>query len=321
MNCIRGTIVVLCICVFVMFSSRDALAQIEPQFSAKMFTKQLVNPASVGEVDLTTAFANWRTQWKKVGPVTYAAYVDTPIKGVKRDHGAAFSIVSDEAGLFTNSAINLAYSHKQGLWGGQLSVGVQGSFLNMIFDGNGVEELPGSDYHKSTDYQTFASETSGVKFDMALGVHYSKDVYWFGLSCNHITNPTLELLESGYEVYCNRTLNAYAGYDFRLRSIPDLLFKASAFIKSDFAMTQFDLNCNAWYKDNVFAGVSYRFQDAVAILAGVKMKNGILLGGAYDITTSNMAYGGFGSTEIFFTYEFSLSLNSKSDKYKSVRIL
>lgn len=295
-------------------------AQMDPQFTSKMFTRQLVNPASVGETEMANAFGNWRRQWKDVGPVTFAAFFDTPIKGVKRNHGAAFSIISDEAGLFTTTAINLAYSHKQSLWNGRLSVGVQGSLVNAIFAGDQIETVS-TDYHNNLNYPQITTEMSGVKFDISLGMHYSEKKQYYGISLTHLARPTLEINETGAYIYYNRTLNLYGGYNYTLRSLPELELRPMAFIKTDGRVTQIDLNCNIWYKNNIFAGLSYRFQDALAIMGGVKLKNGILIGGAYDMTTSRMAYGGFGSAEVFFNYEFSLSLNSKTNKYKSIRIL
>ena len=314
----------IAICIVCCFAKNKQLsAQMDPQFTSNMFTRQLVNPASVGETEMANAFGNWRRQWKNIGPVTFAAYFDTPIQGVKRKHGAALSIISDEAGLFTTTSINLAYAHKQDLWNGRLSVGVQGSLINSVFAGDKVESINdlSTDYHGNLVYPDITTEMSGVKFDIALGLHYSDKDQYYGISLTHLARPTLEINETGSYIYYNRTLNLYGGYNYNLRTLPDLELRPMIFVKTDGKLTQIDLNCNAWYKNSIFAGLSYRFQDALAIMGGMKLKNGILIGGAYDITTSRMTYGGFGSAEVFFNYEFSLSLNSKTNKYKSVRIL
>jgi len=315
-NCLLTTIFTL----YFLANSVLLSAQMDPQFTSNMFTRQLVNPASVGESEMSNAFANRRSQWKDVGPVTFAGYFDTPIQGVKRKHGAAFSIVDDKAGLFETTTINLAYAHKQELWKGRLSVGVQGSLVNAVFQGDQVVEVT-TDYHSNLDYPSITAETSGVKFDISLGMHYSDKKQYFGISLTHLARPTLDIIDAGVYVYYNRTLNLYGGYNYTMRSLPDLELRPMAYIKTDGKLTQIDLNCNVWYKDNLFAGLSYRFQDAIALMGGLKLKNGILIGGAYDLTTSRMAYGGFGSAEVFLNYEFSLSLNTKTNKYKSVRIL
>lgn len=315
-KCLFITICIICF----LANNKPLLAQMDPQFTSNMFTRQLVNPASVGETEMANAFANRRSQWKDIGPVTFAGYFDTPINGIKRKHGAAFSIIDDKAGLFKTTTINLAYAHKQELWNGRLSVGVQGSILNAVFAGDKIKTTE-TDYHNNLNYPQITAQTSGIKFDISLGIHYSDKKQYFGASLTHLARPTLDINETGVYIYYNRTLNLYGGYNHTLRSLPDLELRPMVFFKTDGKLTQIDLNCNIWYKESFFAGLSYRFQDALAIMGGLKLKNGILIGGSYDITTSNMAFGGFGSAEVFLNYEFSLSLNSKTNKYKSIRIL
>ena len=306
-----------------LFPKTPLSAQIDAQFTAHSFTRQMVNPASVGEKDIANAFINWRTQWGNKGPVTYTSYFDTPLKIGKRIHGVGISLMNDEAGLFKTTMINFAYSHKQNLWDGVLSVGTQASFLNFIFDGTGVDNLDYSDYHSylKTNYPSFSTEMSGVKFDMALGLHFSNKNQYYGISLNHLTRPTLEINATGAYVFFNRNLNIYGGYTFRLRALPEIKIEPNAYLRTDGKLTQIDISCNAWYKENFFAGLNYRFQDAISVVGGLRLSNGILIGGAYDITTSRMAFGGFGSAEVFLNYEFSLSLKSKTNKYKSIRIL
>lgn len=316
----RKIFLVIIACISILNSGTKVLAQIDAQFASNMFTKQLINPASYGESEMANAFGNWRRQWKNFGPVTYAGYIDTPLKGQKRKHGLGMSFIGDNAGLFKTTTVNVAYSHKQQVWKGTLSIGAQTSFLNLVFDGTGIN-TPTTDYHNNLGYPTISSETTGIKFDMAIGAHYSTKNEYYGISLTHLNRPTLELDDVGAYIYYNRTLHLYGGYDFKIKSLPELTLKPCLFIKTDGKVTQFDMNCNAWYKDSMYAGLSYRLQDAVVLLGGFKLKNGILVGGAYDITTSRMGYAGFGSTEIFFNYEFSLSLQSKTNKYKSIRIL
>jgi len=304
---------------------KQLTAQVEPQFTSNMFTQQLFNPAIYGEKKMATAFGNLRNQWKNIGPTTYSVYVDAPFTGTKRKHGAGISIIGDEAGLFTVTSVNLAYSHKQKIWDGTLSIGTQLGFVNLIFDGSGVETVS-TDYHSNLNEPSLiTTETTGLKFDIGLGAHYSNERQYFGLAMTHLAQPELDLssedVSTDVYVYYNRTLYLYAGYNMHLRSWPDIELKPNVYFKTDAKTFQIDINCNAWYKDQVFAGMSYRFQDAIALMAGMRLKSGILVGAAYDMTTSRMAYGGFGSTEVFFSYEFSLSLNSKVNKYKSIRIL
>ena len=315
-------LVAFIVCIFI--KEKQITAQMDPQFTSNMFLQPLINPASVGEADMARAFMNLRNQWSNVGPKTTAAFVETPFNGFKRKHGAALTFLQDKAGLFSTFNINLAYSHKQDIWNGTLSAGVQLGLTSLTWDGSNINNnIINSPFHNDLgiDYEKLKISETSNKFDASIGIHYTDKKQCYGISLSHLARPTLELYKSNYYIYYNRTLNIYGGYNLAFRSLPYLQLKTFALLKTDGRNTQIDLNCNAWYKDLFYIGASYRIQDAIAFLGGIKLKNGILFGGSYDITTSKIAFGGFGSVEAFISYEFSLSLNYKSNKYKSIRIL
>ena len=295
-------------------------AQMDAQFSAYMFNQQLQNPASVGEGDLANAYMSYRNQWQDVGPRLIGAYVDLPLTIGKRKHGAALALFDQRFGLFTVTNVNASYAHKQRLWGGVLSVGAQVGVLNFVFDGGGVS-VPSTGYHNPQPIPTFESESSGTKFDMNIGFYFSDKKQRYGLALTHLNRPVLELNYAGTSTYYNRTLLAFVERDYDWPQVPNITLTSSMLLKSDGRVTQVDLNGSAWYKDMFFAGVGCRFQDAVIVMGGLRLENGILIGGSYDITTSKMAFGGFGTAEVFLNYKFSLSLESKKNKYKSIRIL
>jgi type IX secretion system PorP/SprF family membrane protein len=97
--------------------------------------------------------------------------------------------------------------------------------------------------------------------------------------------------------------------------LPSLLFK------TDGVSWQTDLNLNARYKKRYWAGCSYRYQDAIVLMAGMELKSGLRLGYSYDITTSPLAKYSNGSHEVMVGYSFSLSVDKKTKQYKSVRYL
>ncbi len=296
----------------------------DPQFTLNRHVKPLVNPASVGEGSLSRAFMNYRNQWGSIGPRTISAFYEMPFVGLKRKHGTAITFMQDEAGLYSNFNLNMAYAHKQDIWNGILSVGVNAGLTSLTWDGGDINDgNVNSLFHNDLgiNYEKLKISETKTKFDMSLGVHYADDKQCYGISLTHLTRPTLELYNSGYYIYYNRAFNMYAGYDFSFRSLPLLTLETFVSFKTDWRNMQIDLNCNAWYKDDFYLGLSYRIQDAIAFLGGFKLKNGILIGGSYDFTTSKLAYGGFGTVEVFVSYEFSLSLDSKTNRYKSIRIL
>ena len=91
-------------------------------------------------------------------------------------------------------------------------------------------------------------------------------------------------------------------------------------LKSDLAGWQLDINTNLVYNDRLWGGITYRTQDAIALLMGLELINGLKVGYSFDLTTSAIARWGYGSHEIFIGYSVDLDRN-RSRKYKSVRFL
>jgi len=91
-------------------------------------------------------------------------------------------------------------------------------------------------------------------------------------------------------------------------------------LKSDMASWQLDLNANIVFDDRFWGGISYRIQDAIALLMGLEMENGLRVGYSFDLVTSAIRSYGFGSHEIFVSYSLDLEKN-RNQKYKSIRFL
>ena len=72
--------------------------------------------------------------------------------------------------------------------------------------------------------------------------------------------------------------------------------------------------------DRFWGGISYRMNDAVALLLGMELFNGLKLGYSFDLVTSSIGYYGFSSHEIFISYSVNLERN-RNQKYKSIRFL
>jgi hypothetical protein len=78
---------------------------------------------------------------------------------------------------------------------------------------------------------------------------------------------------------------------------------------------------NAYIKDKYWGGLSYRHQDAVVILAGIELLNGLKLGYSYDITLSKLIKYSSGSHEVMIGYSFNMNFEKRTKRYKSVRYL
>ncbi|MFC0877915.1 PorP/SprF family type IX secretion system membrane protein [Saccharicrinis sp. FJH2] len=311
------------------FNHQNTMAQMDPQFSSNMFNILSSNPAAAGRNGQMNVFGLTRQQW--VGfinnPQTSVFNFDTNLKLFKQESGVGLSIISDNLGLFNNLSINFIYSYRKRIWNGVLGAGINTGFINLTWSG----EIYIPDKGTETDYMTaiesstndLKQKSSDTKFDMGFGAFFDHEKFYAGISVSRLTRPELKLSSTSNGVYFffNRVYYATAGYNFTLTDKPKYEIKPSVFLKSDGIISQADINCNVWYDKKYYGGLSYRLQEGFVVLAGIKLKNGLNIGYAFDLTTSRMKYGTYGSQEVYVSYSFEVDMNKQLSKHKSVRFL
>ena len=135
----------------------------------------------------------------------------------------------------------------------------------------------------------------------------------------HLFQPKPNFKEE-LTVYIPRTFFLTGGYNYAFWEIPVVL-QPSFLLKSSGNIVQFDLNVNAVARDRYWGGLSYRFQDALVLLGGIELTNGVRIGYSYDLTISRLAKVSGGSHEVVVGYTFDLNLEKREKRYKSVRFL
>ncbi len=296
-------------------------AQFDAQITQYMFNVAGYNPAAIGEQQMMKVFGMQRLQWigMKNAPSTTDFSVNAPFKIKKTYHAAGVHFQNDAFGLFVNQKVGFQYAYKQKLGDGFLSIGTSLGFTNMTIKGDSAYIPDGGSYHNQSDVEIPKSKESDIGFDMDLGIYYSHPNFDVGFSVLHLTEPVIEWGENS-EFYLARMYMLSGGYKFKLPN-PNYTIKPSLLVKTDFVSWQMDVNLLMEYKTRFWWGVSYRIQDAVAFLAGLRVLNGLMIGYSYDLPTSEIIKVSSGSHELFLSYEFKLDIEKKNNKYKSVRFL
>ncbi len=305
--------------------SSSVSAQFDGQFSQYMNNLSLVNPADVGNRDMIQVSIFQRTQWIGMpgAPIVSMLSADMPFKLFGRNHGAGLQFLSDIFGVFNNQQIKLMYAYKQPLGKGYFSFATNIGILNVICNGDSINiaRISSDDgYHTQNDPKIPLGKQTGVGFDLGLGVQYTEpDRYDVGLSLTHLTSPEITLGDkASFKV--NPLLQLHGGYKFRFTNNPNLKLRTNAFIMSDFVSWTASIAANFDIRDKFWIGGGYRFQDALSIMAGMRVFEGFKLGYTCDLPTSKLITKTFWSHEIFASYEFSL-VRDKSKASKSIRIL
>ena len=308
------TIVLLLTCVSL------ARAQYDVRLSQYFQAKPYYNPASVGATEDLNILALARMEWVgiKGAPLSFFAMADMPLTLGKTQHGVGVVLLTESIGLFQNTHVGLQYAYKQKLFGGTISGGFQIGLVNQSFDGSKVEMVE-SEYHQQTDEAIPTSQVSGMGFDMNFGLFYTHKKFYAGIGMAHLIEPELQLDENAYS-YIGRTYNFMGGYNIQL---PNPLFELqpSVFLLTDLQSFHTDITARLEYNKMFNGGVSYRVNESVGILFGVKIGR-FQAGYAYDFPITALGQATSGSHELCVRYSLKLKkTKTGKNRHKSVRIL
>jgi len=308
--------------IFCIFTALSAVGQQDPQYTNNMFYRLGVNPGYAGSEDAIRGIILNRHQWAgfRDGPQTLVFSADAIVDIFGKPSGIGLNIINDQLGPEENVLVNVSYAYKTDLSLGKLGIGLSVGVYNKGI--NGEWEIPEDEFGiytpPASDPAIPEGEVSQVAADLGLGVYLQGANYYGGLSVTHLNQAAIRFsdLASSYLV---RHYYLMGGYNIKLAD-PLFELRPSLLFKSDLASWQIDLNANLVYDDRLWGGISYRYQDAVALLLGVELFNGLKVGYSFDLVTSALGRYGYGSHELFLSYSVELERN-RVRKYKSVRFL
>ncbi len=318
--------------VFTIVVGISAFAQQDYQFTQNMFNRVPINPGAAGTNDAICATMFFRQQW--IGfdgsPQTMQFSADAPfvMPFVGGTHGVGLTVFQDKLGFETNFMGKLAYSYRRNIFGGpgELGIGIDGAFYNKSLNGAWIAT---DDYTQDVAIPNAGASDYTMNLGAGLYYHIPQKLY-VGLSSTHVVSGDIQTSVQGtgntqyqYNYNVRRHYYVMAGYEWDMTS--ELKLLPSVFAKTDAASTQLDINCNVMWNQFLWGGLSYRVQDAAAVLLGIDFTEvavpGLKLGLAYDVTTSGLKSYSSGSAEIMLNYCFKIPKKPKVNVYKSVRFL
>ncbi len=304
------------------FITLAAFGQQDPQFSFNRETQLVVNPGFAGSNEAITGLILNRYQWSgfEGAPKTLLFSVETTANIFGGRSGVGLNIISDELGFSKNTLVNLNYAYHTTTSIGDLGIGTSFGLFNKLIDGQWITIGKDGIMGDGTDDKWIPqTEVSQLTFDIGLGLYLKSNDYFAGFSVTHINQGEIKYGDGGEYFPLIRSYYLSGGYNISF-SNPLFELRPAIFAKSDLASTQIDFTIGLVYKERFSGGLSYRLDDAIAILIGVEMLNGLNIGLAYDITTSALGRYGYGSQEIFLRYAVNFG-KGRLKKYKSIRFL
>jgi len=286
--------------MLLMVLGAGANAQQIPQHSQFMFNDFLVNPAITGTKDYFQAISNNRYQWIGVvdAPRTYVLSVYGPHRS--KNMGFGGYIFNDVTGPTTRSGINLSYGYQFQLTSDiKLSLGLAAGLLQYKIDATKI------DFH---DPEVVIGDNMYTDYlpDGNAGVYMYGSNYFFGIAGNQLFNNRVKLdgSRSDSQMQLKTHLNVIGGYRFPISDAfaiePSVQLK---YILST-SIYQAELNARFIYDEDIWAGISYRHDDAVSVLVGYEILDQIFIGYSYDISTTKLIDYSTGTHELMIGAKF-----------------
>jgi len=311
----------------ILFLTTECLVgQFDARLSQYMFNPSSFNPAAAGQSGMLDVTGQHRLQWVGMpnGGQTTFFNLNSPFKLGGRTVGAGLNFMNDRVGLFVNQGVHLQNAFRLKVGRGTLNIGTQIGFLSIGFRGDSARgpEVSIGDYHDiSGDKAIPKTALEGFGFDAAAGLWYTLNNFYAGISYTHLTQPVITWSEE-YDFTPSSSVYITGGYSQALRN-PKLTLKPSFLLQTDFVLMQIDLSAVMQYNNQFWGGLSYRLSDALVIIAGINIMNGLSVGYAFDMPVSRMLGATWGSHEVMLSYQIELNTGSggRRKNYKSIRFL
>lgn len=308
------------------FMAGISYAQQVPMYSQYIMNGFLINPSLAGRDGYTTVNITARQQWVGLSgaPATYAASFQTRIlkdsyisksTSVRRkivrptkggNVGLGGYVFNDRNGIMSRTGILAAYAYhlELGKTNGvpnYLSLGLAGTIYQYAID------LSGDLLLRDVDDE-FLNNYDRVVFipDFNFGASYTTTKFYVGFAMSSISRGSLLFANKDNK---RSELGHYfltGGAKIGFPGNPDWVLEPSALIKSSdmvFKSVQMDLTTRVYYKDDYWAGLSYRTNDAIIILLGLKYDR-FYFAYAFDVALTDIRKQSFGSHELTLAVKF-----------------
>lgn len=297
-----------------------ATAQQDAQYSQYMFNSLVINPAYAGYKEALNISLLHRHQWAGFdgAPVTESFLMDGAFFNNK-NVGLGLAVVNDKIGIQRQTSAYANYSYRLPVGdGARLAFGLALGLAQYSFDASEATlQNPDDDNYAGGDESYFAPEGK-------VGLFYSTDKFYAGLSATNLISNTANYAESGKNIIARQARHYFLTAGYLLNLNPNLKFKPSFLIREDTkGPTNLDLNSFFIVKEKVWLGASYRtginLGNKSDTYGGTFKKNSIIgaiqlsisekfrVGYAYDYSLSNLNDVSNGTHEI----SIGMTLNSK----------
>jgi type IX secretion system PorP/SprF family membrane protein len=302
------------------FLFRATLGQQVPMYSQYIMNGFLINPSMAGLDGYTTVNLTVREQWVGMAgsPSTYAASFQTRLlkdsyiskstsvrkKFVKPTRGGKVGLggylFTDNNGIMRRTGAQIAYAYHIAMGRTEgipndLSFGLAMTAYQFNVNMNGLIYDAADPLLNSYDRSVFIP-------DFNFGASFTTSRYYAGFAMTNLFRGALTFADTARAELGNYFLTG--GAKFPLNNYWTV--EPSAFIRASdmlFKSIQADITGRVYYKEDYWAGLSYRTGDAIILMMGLKYDR-YYIAYAFDFTLTDIRKQSFGTHELTLAVKF-----------------
>lgn len=293
---------------FLLLAATSGVAQQWPLHTQYFFNDLFYNPATAGHQATWEGFASVRSQWTGLQgrPATYLLGAEYGLGGTPWGFGGFLQ--NDVTGPMRRTGLTLSGSYQLNLKGkGQLYFGLAAGLYRLGLQSDVLVQNP-------NDPTLAAAQDGNWLPDANIGIYYTHGDYFGGISVPQFLQPSVDLYANGISSTYQSARAIYVTGGRHLQVHPEVRVTPSFLVRySSPALVQLEVTGIATVKETVFGGLSYRSQDALAVIVGAHIESTYKIGYSYDITTSPLQQVSGGSHEVFLSYTMPVASDRDGD--------
>ena len=314
--------------VVLSFIFGETFSQQVPMYSQYIMNGFLVNPSFAGRDGYTSVNLTVREQWVGMSqaPSTYAASFQTRIlqtsyiskaTTVKKDIvrptkggrvGVGGNIFNDNNGIMRRTGFQAAYAYHIPIGATEDNVSNNLAFGLALTGYQHFIDLKGLNYDPNDPLLTSLDRSVFIT-DFNFGASYTTAKYYAGFSMTNLLRGNLVFGSKDSVNVRNELGHFFITGGVKISVSSDWLFEPSGFIKASdmfFKSIQMDITGRMYYKEDYWAGLSYRTKDALIMLLGLSYDK-FYFAYAYDYPLTDIRKRTSGSHEFSLAVKFGVN--------------
>jgi len=282
------------------FSLITCFSQQLPQLTLRSFDYTVFNPASNGIKPYSEIMLHHRSQWVGFTNAPNTQFLTYNGK-INEIMGIGSYIMNDITGPTRRFSASVAYNYKAKFENFRLSLGLAAGIMQYGIDGNKISLYQIND-NVIAEHISMKSICPNVDF----GVLLYNDKFYTGISIMQLLANKIKFNAENINTTINLVNHFYITSGYKIELNKEIMLQPSFLVGGTFGTPLLiDLGLRVdFFQEKITAGIGFRTNDAIVLLAGVKIKNQFTIAYSYDIVISTLRKYNSGSHDIILSFYF-----------------